>query len=149
MKIILIPLTALFLTLNFEAHSQVDNDSSSDRFGNKSSEYNQLLKKSHNQKVTATIMGISGGVICLTGIGLAVSSLNGLFDLNVHHNDYGSAPDILGIGGAILVIAAIPFAIAAKQNKHKAMLYMQKENVMATPGIKNTELVSIGIRIRL
>jgi len=88
MKIILIPLTALFLTLNFEAHSQVDNGSSSHRFGNKSLEYNLFLKKSHNQKVTATIMGIFGGVICLTGVGLAVSSLNGLFDPNNSHSRF-------------------------------------------------------------
>ena len=151
MKPILITaITILLLSLQCgNVYAQLNNDSVIQRKSIQSLEYNQLLKKSHNQKVTATIMGISGGVICLTGVGLAVSSLNGLFDPNVHHNDYGSAPDILGIGGAILMVAAIPFAIAAKQNKHKAMLYMQKENVMVTPGIKSTELVSIGVRIRL
>ncbi len=149
MKIILISPTVLFLTVNFKAHSQVDNDSASHRFGNNSLEYNLLLEKSHNQKVTSNILVITGGVMCIVGIGVAVSSLSGLFDPNASHYDYGNAPDILGYGGAILMVASIPFALAARKNKKQARLYMQKENITIAPGIKTVGLVSVGIRIRL
>ncbi|KAA9039578.1 hypothetical protein FW778_12250 [Ginsengibacter hankyongi] len=143
-------ITILLLSAQYaNVFAQIKNDSVIQHKSIQCLEHNKLLKKSHNQKETATIIGITGGVICLTGIGLAASSLKGLLDPNVHHNDYGSAPDILGIGGSILLIAAIPISLASQANKKKARFYMQKEDVMLTRGINSTELVSIGVRIRL
>ncbi len=62
-------------------------------------------------------MIIGGSVMLGTALGMAVSSLNGLFDPNdpTPPKDYGSAPDILAIGGGLVIVAAIPIAIAAKK----------------------------------
>ncbi|MGH2563003.1 MAG: hypothetical protein ACRDE5_00725 [Ginsengibacter sp.] len=148
MKITLILLSVLFYTLIFKANAQMNNDTFIQHLDAKQ-EYDQLLKKSHNQKTTATVLGIAGGAICLTGVILAVSSLNGLFDPNAKHHYYGNAPDVLGYGGAALMVAAIPFALAARKNKTKAMLYIKNENVIILPGIKKAQLASVGIRINL
>lgn len=79
MKLILITaITILLSSLQYgNVYAQINNDSVIQHKSIQCLEYNKLLKKSHNQKETVTIMGITGGVICLTGIGLAASSLKG------------------------------------------------------------------------
>ena len=109
----------------------------------------QYLKKSHDQRVTSIVLASVGTAMAFTGVALALASLNGLFDPNAHHKDYGSAPDILGIGGSALIVAAVPFAIASRSNKKKARLYMNKETVTLTPRKTPSRLVSLGIIIGL
>ncbi len=49
-----------------------------------------------------------------------------------------------------MIVAAIPIAIAAKKNKKKAKLYMNREQVMITPLVtKGAQLTSVGIEISL
>jgi hypothetical protein len=77
----------------------------------------------------------------------AAASFKGFFDPNAPDKDNGSAPDILGIGGAIIA-AAIPIAFAAKANKKKAKLYMNKENISISPKVKsNLGLIAMGVKI--
>ena len=133
---------ALLIVLNINANAQTSIDSLM--------AYKHYLKISHNQKVAGIVLATGGAVIALTGMGLALASFKGFLEPNVHHNDYGSAPDILGIGGSALIVAAVPFALAARSNKKKAKLYMKKESVMRTPGIKTgSQLTSVGIKISL
>jgi len=110
----------------------------------------QLLKKSHDQKVAAIVLGIGGGVLLLTGAGLAAASFKGFLNPNVRHNDYGTAPDILCIGGGALIVTAIPFSLSSHANKKKAKLYMSRENVLMVPGLINTrQFTTIGVQISL
>jgi len=151
MKTLLISIIsiALFCAPNISANAQNANDSLSQHM-NYENMATQYLKKSHDQKVTATVLGIGGTVIGSIGLGLALSSLNGLFEPDSQRKDYGSTPDALMIGGAALIAAAIPISLASRRNKKLARLYMNKENVMITPEIKTaTQLVSIGIKISL
>ena len=109
----------------------------------------QYLKKSHDQRVTSIVLAGVGTAMAFTGVALALAGLHGFLDPNAHHNDYGSAPDVLGIGGSALIVAAVPFAIASRTNKKKARLYMSKETVAITPGKTASQLVSLGIKIGL
>jgi len=134
-------------TINVKA--QIGNDSLSQHMNYKNMA-TQYLKKSHDQKVTATVLGIGGTVIAGIGLGLALSSLNGLFEPDSQRKDYGSTPDVLMIGGAALIVAAIPISIASRANKKKARLYMNKETVMII--LHNStvaNLTCIGIKINL
>jgi hypothetical protein len=123
----------------------------SDKIINQTSVYEKYLKKSHDQKKVSKIMLIGGSAMVVTGISMTLSSLKGLFDPNSPTpKDYGSAPDILAIGGGLVIAAAIPIAIAAGKNKKKARLYMNEENVMIKSQIiAGPRLTSIVIKIRL
>lgn len=93
-------------------------------------------------------MFISGGTMALIGVGLAAASFKGFLDPNVPDKDYSSAADIFGIGGGIIVAAAVPFLLASHANKKKAKLYMSKENISISPGVKtNSGFIAAGIKI--
>jgi hypothetical protein len=143
----IIAIITLTAALNINVNAQSNNDTISQHV-NYQSMATQYLKKSHDQKVTAIVLAIGGSIMLVTGVGLAAASFKGFLDPNAQHNDYGSAPDILMIGGGALIVAAVPFSLASRANKKKARLYMNRENVMITPEIKTaTQLVSIGIKI--
>ena len=52
---------------------------------------NQYHLKSHHQKVTSNILGISGCILLVTGATLAASSFNGFLEPGAKHHNYGSA----------------------------------------------------------
>lgn len=152
MKTLVILVTAIITlpgSLNINVSAQIIDSLSPS--SNSQALVTQYLKKSHSQKVTSNIMALTGGAIGITGIVLAAASLNGngLFDPNARQNAYGSAPDILAIGGAALIVAALPFAHESRKNKNKARFYMHKEQVLIIPKIKSIELASVGIKISL
>ena len=133
------------LHINVRAQNKIDSANQRSNFETTSAQY---LKKSHDQRKISSIMFIGGGSMALIGGILAVSSLDGLFDPNAPIKNYGSAPDILGIGGMVIVAAAIPIMIAAKANKKKAKLYMSEENISISPGVQtNSSLIAMGIKI--
>jgi hypothetical protein len=148
MKTFLFILITTGSLLTFYADAQVPNDSIIDKLEAQSYQ-NQLQLKIHREKSVSFILGLTGAAICVTGLVLEISSLGEFADPSAHHNHYGSAPDILSIGGLAIMGAAIPFSIMAKKNKKKLRLYLEKENVRFIPGIKNTSLLSAGIRINL
>jgi NADH:ubiquinone oxidoreductase subunit K len=137
----IIAIITLLSGLNININAQTSNDSLM--------AHTRYLKKSHDQKVVSIVFVSVGTAMAVTGIALAAASFKGFFDPDVPHNDYGSAPDILGIGGSALIVAAVPFALASQANKKKAKLYMKKESIMITPGKTASQLVSIGIKISL
>jgi hypothetical protein len=144
---LLILITAGYL-LTYNADAQIPGDttmnSRKEQFN-----YDHLRLKIHKEKTNSLIFGLTGGAICVTGLVLEISSLGEFADPSVHHNHYGSAPDILSIGGLAIMGAAIPFSIMANKNKKKLRLYLEKENIRFIPGIKNTDVLSAGIRINL
>ena len=106
------------------------------------------LKKSHDQRKVSSIMFIGGGAMAVTGVILAAASFKGFFDPNVPDKDYGSAPDILGIGGMVIMAAGVPIAIASHSNKKKARLSMNKESVFILPGTKSaTSFTAIALKL--
>jgi hypothetical protein len=102
----------------------------------KSSTAGQYLKKSHDQKKAATFMAIGGGAILLTGMALTLSSLSHLFEPG-NNADYGSAPDILSIGGGALCVGSFILLHASKKNKRLAELSMRTETLRVAIGKRN------------
>jgi hypothetical protein len=120
------------------------------KISNNQPAYTQLMKKYHNQKTISTVMIVTGGAMALVGFSLAVSGLSHLFEPGYTPPDYGSAPDILGIGGLIILAAAIPIKFIAKKNKRKAQMFIDNESMLITPQIKKaSRLTSVGIKITL
>jgi hypothetical protein len=148
MKTILLILITTGYLLTYNADAQIPGDTTTDS-RKEQFNYDQLRLKIHKEKTNSLIFGLAGGVICVTGLVLAVSSLGEFADPSAHHNHYGSAPGILSIGGLVIMSAAIPISIMAKKNEKQMRLYLLKENVKTIPGIKNTSLLSAGIRINL
>ena len=89
--------------------------------------YNYYLKKSKDQRKLSTILSISGGALTTTGMILAVSQLSGFMKQGSKYHNYGSAPDILALSGAALVVTAIPIAIESRKNKKRSQLYVKSE----------------------
>jgi hypothetical protein len=146
---IVLSLVILFTSAsNYSINAQTSKDSININYQSMAAEYS---KKSRSQKRASTILGSAGVISGLIGLGLGASSLSGLFDPTAPPaKNYGSAPDILMIGGAVLIGTAIPISLAARKNKKLAKLYMKKENVMLTPATKAiAQITSVGIKIGL
>lgn len=137
-------------TLTFDIKAQDKNDSTNSGLNYKAMSA-QYQKKSRSQKKAARVLGITGVISASIGVSMAASSLSGLFDPSAPPaKNYGSTPDILMIGGAALIVTAIPISIAARKNKKLARLYMNKENVVIASGIRTrAQITSVGIKISL
>ena len=149
MKTTSILLSLIMVVLSRSSSAQINNDTLH------SQQYymqiaNQYHFKSQHQKVTSNILGISGCILLVTGMTLAVTSLSGFSKPGAKYHDYGSAPDILAITGGTMIAVAIPYSIAYRANKKKANLYMQKASVVITPVINSSiHFTSVGIMISL
>ncbi len=148
-KMILLMVIILITTApTIHTKAQTLNDSINLNYQNMAAQY---AKKSHNQKVASKVL-LGAGVLSATiGFGMAVPNFKGFFDPSAPPpKDYGSAPDILMIGGAVLIVTAIPISLAGRKNKKLARLYMNKEHVMLAPEVRTTaRITSIGIKISL
>ncbi len=123
------------------------NNDSTQRYKLQTLDYNNLLEKSHKQQTTAIILGCVGGATAITGVVMALSEFKqGLFERNSPNS--GNASEILAGGGLALIFAAIPFSLESRKNK-KAALYIKEQNVRIVPGIKNSQLVSLGFKLNL
>ncbi|MEP6615768.1 MAG: hypothetical protein ABJA57_04285 [Ginsengibacter sp.] len=112
--------------------------------------YYELIKKSNAQKRASIIMGTAGGALAITGISLGLSELSGLFNPYAKHPNNGSAPEILAIGGAALIVASIPFAIESKKNKRKGRLFINGETSAIAPLLQRiSAFTAIGVKINL
>ena len=92
-------------------------------------------------------MAIGGGAILLTGMALTLSSLSHLFESD-NNTDYGSAPDILSIGGSALCVGSLILLHASKINKRLAELSMRTETLRVALGKRNEiQLASLSLKI--
>ena len=82
-------------------------------------------KKAKAALVTGIILSSTGVIAAGVGMGLALASLNHLFEPGYQRKDYGSLPDILGYGGLALIAASIPLYIVSGKYKRKAKLYLR------------------------
>jgi hypothetical protein len=107
--------------LGNKATAELISDIGPSKIINQTSVYEEYLKKSHDQKKVSTIMLIGGSVMFVTGISLTASSFEGLFDPNNRSTpkDYGSAPDLLAIGGGLMLAAQYQLQLPPKKIKRK------------------------------
>jgi hypothetical protein len=110
----------------------------------------QYLNKSKSQKTISNILLVSGGALLLTGMIISVASLQNGFDFS--HPDNGSSGTesggILAISGACILIAGIPFDLAARHNKKKAALLLRDEKLKPGSSFISGRVYSIGISIQ-
>ena len=109
----------------------------------------QFLSKSQSQKKTATLLGIGGGTLLVTGMALTLGDLSHLMQPG-NHTDNSEASTILSVTGAALCVGAIILRQSGRKNKKLANLSMQTESLKGVPGKNNAiQLASLSIKIRL
>ena len=120
------------------------------------------LKKSKNQKTTAWVLLGGGFALTTTSIVMASSKITedyvtviaGVFSSEpVQENNY-TAENILLITGTASMLASIPFFIASKKNKRRAMditanIKMEDAKLIRNQSFVQTSYPAITVKIKL
>jgi hypothetical protein len=110
------------------------------------------LLKSKKQRKTATIMGISGGVLMTAGliVGIVDATDATLDAVDDGEGSKFSGGAVLFVAGGIVLLGSIPFSIAAHNNKRRYMRFsLQPQRI---PGfLQTTELWKFtpGLTVRI
>lgn len=110
-----------------------------------------LLKKSKNQKTAAWILlGAGAGVAIAGGIigtnAVENSNPNDPFDIFPRGTLAGGG---MVLGGAVAMIASVPFFIASGRNKKEANLFFRNESQSSLHRLHKANVYSVGISLRL
>jgi hypothetical protein len=110
-----------------------------------------LLKKSKNQKTAAWILlGAGAGVAIAGGIigtnAVENSNPNDPFDIFPRGTLAGGG---MVLGGAVAIIASVPFFIASGRNKKEANLFFRNESQSSLHRLHKANVYSVGISLRL
>ena len=111
-----------------------------------SEEANNLLIKSKKQRTTGIILITIGSAAVGTSFALAMNDLAGIF--TEEDEDSGTAIDIFGYGGLVLIAGSIPFFVMSGQNKRKARLLTSSSSIEIIPGVPyGKRQLNIGVTI--
>ncbi len=108
------------------------------------------LKKSHTIRNRGWVCVTGGAVVSMLGVGLAMRSLDGLFDPNYTPPKNENLADVFGYSGLVIMAASIPFFISASRNKRKAIqLSVEKDETMVIQKDRFLKVPSSSVSLKI
>jgi hypothetical protein len=137
-------ITACLLMMLTVVAQQVPQDSSTHKLTKE-----EYLKKSKGQKTAAIVLLAGGGALITVG---AILTTNDVVNLDIEDNSNEDVEAALILAGGVAMLGSIPFFIASRKNKERAMQVSFK-NEMALQLQKGSmfhkSIPSVNFKIRL